>query len=246
MNSKAIIIFFAGLIVSGSGILSAQKVYVSPNGNDTYPGTIEKPVATLNGARDRVREYRKSNKAEGPIEVIALEGEYFLFQPLNLSVADGGGESSPLVFKAEEGKKVIFSGGTEISGFEKVTEKLWRAFIPQVAYYDSYFEQLYVNGRRAVRAKSPNNGFFRVKKVDETVLEKGEGRAPELAVQKIEIDSSDASVFSSFSREDYQDALIIFYHNWDNTRKRITGFSKQSSSFYYNGRGYETMESDQQ
>ena len=237
MNSKAIIIFFAGLIVSGSGILSAQKVYVSPNGNDTYPGTIEKPVATLNGARDRVREYRKSNKAEGPIEVIALEGEYFLFQPLNLSVADGGGESSPLVFKAEEGKKVIFSGGTEISGFEKVTEKLWRAFIPQVAYYDSYFEQLYVNGRRAVRAKSPNNGFFRVTKVDETVLEKGEGRAPELAVQKIEIDSSDASVFSSFSREDYQDALIIFYHNWDNTRKRITGFSKQSSSFYTTGEG---------
>ena len=164
MKNKALISFFAGLIVSFPGILSAQKVYVSPNGNDTNPGTIGKPVATLNGARDRVREYRNSNKVEGPIEVIALEGEYFIFQPLILSAADGGTESSPLVFKAEEGKKVIFSGGTEISGFEKVNEKLWRAFVPQVAYYDSYFEQLYVNGRRAVRAKSPNDGFLQGKK----------------------------------------------------------------------------------
>jgi hypothetical protein len=30
---------------------------------------------------------------------------------------------------------------------------------------------------------------------------------------------------------------MIFYHNWDNTRKRVTGFSSQSSSVYIAGEG---------
>ncbi len=237
MKSKNIICFIAGLIISCSGISSAQKLYVSPAGNDSDSGTRDKPLATLNGARDKLREFRKSNSADQPLEIIALEGEYFMFQPLILSSGDGGTKANPLVLKAEEGKKVVFSGGSEVSGFEKVNERLWRAFIPQVAYYNSYFEQLYVNGRRAVRAKSPNNGFFRVKNVVETILEKGEGRSPELAVQKIELDSSDTSGFTTFSKNDFQDALMIFYHNWDNTRKRVTGFSRASSSVYTTGEG---------
>jgi hypothetical protein len=216
---------------------SAQKFYLSPTGNDANPGTIDKPLATLNGARDKVREYRKSNQVNGPLEIIALEGEYFLLQPLSLSATDGGTKDSPLIFKSEEGKKVIFSGGSQITGFKKVNDKLWRAFVPQVAYYDSYFEQLYVNGKRAIRAKSPNDGFYRVRNVIETVLEKGEGRSPELAVQKVGLDSSDISGFALFSKQDFEDALIIFYHNWDNTRKRVTGFSSEGSSVYIAGEG---------
>jgi len=216
---------------------SAQKFYLSPTGNDANPGAIDKPLATLNGARDRLREYRKSNQVNGALEVIALEGEYFLLQPLSLSATDGGTKDSPLIFKAEEGKKVIFSGGSQITGFKKVNDKLWRAFVPQVAYYNSYFEQLYVNGKRAIRAKSPNDGFYRVRNVTETVLEKGEGRSQDLAVQKVGLDSSDISSFALFSKQDFEDALIIFYHNWDNTRKRVTGFSSEGSSVYIAGEG---------
>lgn len=225
------------LYLLASGMLSAQKIYLSPVGNDSNPGTIEKPLATLNGARDKAREFRKGSPADQTIEVIALEGEYFMFQPLNLAIEDGGRPEVPFIFKSETGKKVVFRGGVKLSGFEKVDAKLWKAFVPQVAYYNSYFEQLYVNGRRATRARTPNQGFYHVKKVTETVLEKGEGRSPELAVQKIELDSTEALNLQSFSEPDYRDALIIFYHNWDNTRKRVTGFNKQSSSVYTIGEG---------
>jgi len=237
MKQKHLFTLIFCLLASGFGIVSGQVVYLSPAGNDSNPGTREKPLATLNGARDKIREYRKSNMADQPHEIIALEGEYFMFQPLILAAIDGGTKANPLVLKAEEGKKVIFSGGSELARFEKVNEKLWRTFIPQVAYYDYYFEQLYVNGRRAVRAKTPNDGFFRVKNVTETILEKGEGRSPELAVQKIELDSTDTSGFEQFSEQDFQDALMIFYHNWDNTRKRVLGFSKQIPSVYTAGEG---------
>jgi hypothetical protein len=217
--------------------VSAQKFYLSPSGNDSGSGSIENPLATLTAARDRAKEYRLNNIVNQPVEIIAQEGEYFMLQPLSLSVDDSGTKDAPLIFKAEEGKKALFRGGIQVAGFERVNENLWRTFIPQVAYYNSYFEQLYVNGRRAVRAKSPNEGFYTVKKVTETVLEKGTGRAPELAVQKIDLDSIQAKTFQSFSKQDYQDALVIFYHNWDNTRKRVTGFSSQSSAFYTTGQG---------
>jgi len=219
------------------GLASAQKFFLSPTGSDANPGTIDRPLATLNGARDRIRNYRKSNNIDKPLEVIALEGEYFMFQPLNLTDGDGGTKDFPLVFKADEGKKVVFSGGTRVSGFEKVNDRLWKAFIPQVAYYNSYFEQLYVNGKRAVRAKSPNDGFFRVRNVTETQLEKGEGRSPEIAIQKIGLDSTDTASFDLFSKQDFEDALIVFYHNWDNTRKRVTGYSKENSSVFIAGEG---------
>ena len=215
----------------------SQKIYVSPAGTDTNPGTADKPLATLTAARDKARELRKTAKLNEPLEIIAAGGEYFMMQPLSLTTDDSGTTASPLVFKAEPGTKAVFRGGIQVSGFERVSEKLWRAFIPQVAYYDSYFEQLYVNGRRAVRARSPNIGFFRVGNVTETVLEKGEGRSPELAVQKVELDTLDKTGFDKFTKQDFQDALIIFYHNWDNTRKRVTGFSKESSSVYLTGEG---------
>jgi hypothetical protein len=160
-----------------------------------------------------------------------------MLQPLNLDAGDGGTPDSPLIFKTETGEKAIFRGGVQVTGWEKVNDKLWKAFVPQVAFYNSYFEQLYVNGKRAVRARTPNNGFYSIKKVTETVLEKGEGRSPELAVQNIGLDSTDAACFQSFSRQDYQDALIIFYHNWDNTRKRVTGYNKLTSSVYTIGEG---------
>ena len=142
-----------------------------------------------------------------------------------------------MIFKAEVRTKAVFRGGVQLTGFEKVNEKLWKVFVPQVAYYNSYFEQLYVNGNRATRARTPNEGFYFVKNVTETIIEKGEGRSPELAVQHIYLDSTEATCFQSFTKQDYQDALMIFYHNWDNTRKRVTGFSKKNSSVYTAGEG---------
>jgi hypothetical protein len=237
MNKQLLISILILIFFSGQNRAFAQKIYLSPAGNDTNPGTIEKPLSTLTAARNKARELRKSSPPDQPLEIIATEGEYFMFQPLSLTVADGGTTDSPLVFKSEPGKKAVFRGGVQLTGFEKLNDKLWRVFVPQVAYYNSYFEQLYVNSRRAIRARTPNNGFYSVKKVTETVLEKGKGRSPELAVQKIEVDSSDTEWFKSFSGQDYQDALIIFYHNWDNTRKRVTGFSIENSSVYTVGEG---------
>ncbi|HPT21921.1 MAG TPA: right-handed parallel beta-helix repeat-containing protein [Bacteroidales bacterium] len=231
------------MLVSGQNLSLAQKFYLSPEGNNNNPGTKEEPLADFQAALKKAGEYRKNNKVSQPVEIIALEGEYSMLRPLELKSDDGGTPDSPLIFKAEKGTKAVFRGGIKLEGFEKINDRLWRTFVPQVAYYNSYFEQLYVNGRRAVRARTPNNGFYVVKGVSETVLEKGEGRFPKLAVQKVMLDSVDAKCFNSFTSADYQDALVVFYHKWDNTRKRITGFDNDSSSIYTVGEGMKPWNS---
>lgn len=220
----------------------SQKIFLSPAGNDNNPGTMEKPLATLRKAADQAREIRKENGKQ-PVEVIALEGEYFMMQPLTLTASDAGTTDAPLVFRSEPGKKAVFRGGITITGFEKVNDNLWKAFIPNVAYYDSYFEQLYINGKRAVRARTPNEGVFFIKNVTETIIEKGNGRSPEIAVQKIGIDSADAACFRTFSDQDFKDALVTFYHKWDNTRKHIAGYDRKASSIYLAGSGMKPWNS---
>jgi hypothetical protein len=218
------------------GLLLSQKIYLSPSGNDNNQGTQDQPLASLPAARDKARMIRNKDSREA-VEIIALAGEYLMMRPLELDLRDAGTDASPLVFRSEDGKKAVFRAGVRIEGFEKVNDNLWRAFVPQVAYYDSYFEQLYVNGRRAVRARSPNQGFFQVKGVEETIAEKGPGRMPQVAVQKILVDTASLIGTGSFSDQDYEDALVIFYHNWDNTRKRILSFSKSQPAFFIAGEG---------
>lgn len=217
--------------------LTAQQIYLAPDGKDDNPGTRNQPMATLSAARDKVRQYRKYFDVNKPVEIIALEGEYFMKQPLILTANDNGTPSSPLIIRSETGRKAVFRGGVEVSGFEQVGDNLWRAFIPNVAYYNNYFEQLYVNGKRAVRARTPDQGFYYVKGVSETIVDKGKGRSPEVAVQKILLDSTEAAFFETFSEQDFRDGLVTFYHNWDNTRKRIMYFNKEESAIFTAGEG---------
>ena len=234
-RSLEVISVLAGLMCM-TVIVSGQKVYLSPSGNDSNPGTADKPVATLSAARDLSRSLRKKNPDQ-PVEIIALKGEYLMLQPFQLTSDDSGTETSPLIIRSEDGARALFRGGIRVTGWEKAGPNLWKAFIPQVAFYDSYFEQLYVNGRRAIRARTPNEGFSQVRNLTETVIYKGTGRSPELAVQKVSLDSREAADIASFSQNDYRDALVIFYHNWDNTRKRIAGYSKEDSTVFISGEG---------
>ena len=225
------------LLSSLTAVIPAQKIYISPSGKDSNDGSFEKPLASLPAAIEMTRVLKKPGIAEQKTEIIAMKGDYFMSSPLILTSADSREANTPLIIKSESGQQARFLGGVPLAGFEKVNDNLWRTFIPQVAWNNSYFEQLYVNGKRAVRARTPNKGFYYVKSAGEAVIEKGDGSFPLLAVQKIGLDSVDSKCFSSFSKDDYQDALIIFYHNWDNTRKRVTGFDPNSFSVFTTGEG---------
>lgn len=245
LNRKIIavllIIFFFS--IENETQAAVTKIYVSTSGNDTNSGTKELPLASLNGAVSRLRTMRKVQTFTDQVEVIIGNGEYYLTEPVVLNSDDSGSDKSPVIFKAEEGAHPVFYGGKKIQGFEKLSEKLWRVKIPEVAEYNWYFEQLYVNGKRAVRAKSPNSGLYSLKDVSETVMQKGEGKFAELAAQRLTLFPNGAAKVASFTKEDFRDAVITFYHNWDNTRKQIIGFDQASSAAFTVGQGMKPWNS---
>ncbi len=223
--------------------LSGKNLYVSVNGNDNSPGTKDQPVASLYGARDLIRQWRETNNLNEEIQVIISGGTYYMAEPLVLTDIDSGSDNSPVVFVAAKGEEPVFVGGIQIGNWEKVSDKLWKAKVPEVSRYGLYFEQLYINGQRAVQAKSPNTGFYFLKEVNETVIDKGTGRTAAMAVQQLKLFPQAVSDFSSFTKNDFNDALLTLYHKWDNTRKRVSSFSADSSAVFIVGAGMKPWNS---
>lgn len=90
--------------------------YVAVDGNDKNPGTKEKPLATLEGARDAVRKMKDT--AKGEIVVAFMAGEYEAPVSVVLDEADGGTESAPVTYRAYGDGDVIFNDGVTIKANE--------------------------------------------------------------------------------------------------------------------------------
>jgi len=235
MNSLRL--YLIGLITICCLNLSAKEIYVSASGNDQNPGTKAQPMSSLIGARDLIRHLRKVENLKEEVRIIVANGTYLMKEPLILTEEDAGSDNAPVIFIAEVGANPVFVGGIQISNWEKVTDKLWKAKVPDVSSNGLYFEQLYVNGQFAVRAKSPNQGFYFLKDVHETIIDKGTKRYAEKATQKLKIFPKAATDFSRLSKTDFDDAVLTLYHKWDNTRKKISGFEADSSVLITTGEG---------
>jgi hypothetical protein len=156
-----------GLIASVQAALSAAdtiEVHVAPTGDDAADGSRAKPVASLIGARDAVRRLRAAGNT-GPVRVVAADGTYRLAEPLVLMPEDGGTAEAPVRYEAAPGARPVFSGGRVITGFRPAEDGLWVAEIPEVAAGQWYFEQLWVDGRRAQRAKAPTINWAEIAKL---------------------------------------------------------------------------------
>jgi hypothetical protein len=121
-----------------------NHVHVSPTGDDSGPGTPERPFATLERARDHVRTLT------GDATVHLRAGVHTLTAPLLLTGEDSGRDGRRIVYQAHGygtpgREEATVSGGREISGWRE-RDGLWLADVG-----DLHTRQLYVDGRRAGR-----------------------------------------------------------------------------------------------
>lgn len=127
------------------------------------------PFKTLEQAQRAVRGVNKSMKED--INVYLHEGTYQLTSTLRLSNADGGTNGHYVRYMAAPGETPLVTGGIPVNGWElfDAEKNIWCA--KDVV---GRFRQLYVNGKKAIRARHPNvkpNGdhyFNRLAKVDTT------------------------------------------------------------------------------
>lgn len=135
--------------------LPAATFTVAPTGQDSNAGTVEKPLATLQAARDAAR------KAEGgPHRIVVMPGDYFLSDPLVLDWQDNG----LTIEKGEGGPATIYSGSV-VTGWQPDGANLWAADLAEVKAGTWDFRALVVNGRLAERARFPESGTLTHKSV---------------------------------------------------------------------------------
>jgi parallel beta-helix repeat protein len=103
------------------------------------------------------RQHEQSGKT---VTILLRRGIYFLDEPLVLRPEDSG-----IVLAAYRRQRPVLSGGRRITDWKKVTvngKHLWAAEIPEVREGKWFFRELWVNGRRATRARDPNQGYFHI------------------------------------------------------------------------------------
>lgn len=132
----------------GSGT-DAFVVHAAPDGRGAAC-TAEAPCG-LTAARDAAREHT----ADGDVTVLLGGGSYRLTGPLKLTARDGGRAGHRVTWRAAPGERPVLDGGVRVTGWERSGKRargreVWQARVPEKLAA----RQIYVDGKRAVRARS--------------------------------------------------------------------------------------------
>ena len=161
-------------------------IYVAPSGNDSNPGTMAQPLRTVGKAQSLVRAMTAG--MTGDLTVYLRGGTYPQASTLTFSNADSGRNGFYVKYLAYPGEQPLITGGQPVTGW---TLSSAGSKIYTVNGITTPFRQLYVNGVKAIRARSPNLGsngalaFNRLTGADNTA-------------QNIQVASSEVSSWNNF------------------------------------------------
>jgi len=179
-----------------------QKVvfYVSTSGNDQWSGKLSKPnqaksdgpFATLERARDAIRNLKQNKELNDSVIVYIKGGDYYLKKTFTLESIDSGTPNAPITYKAFPGDNVELIGGVKIAGFKRVTNTVILNQLPSVSrnnikmtnlkqlgitnYGDLNARgfgmpqqlspiELFYNNQRMPLARWPNEGWTKIKAI---------------------------------------------------------------------------------
>jgi len=206
MNKPAILVTAVALALACRAAAAATFT-VAAQGKDTNPGTEDQPFATLQRARDAIRQ----RKAAGPLPAggITVElrgGTYELSQPLELTAQDSGAEGAPIEYRARKGETARLVGGRVVTGWKPVSDppllkrlhesargQVWQAELKTLGITDleginhagTYQSdpglEVFFQDKPMTLARYPNSGYMHIAGVVDAngVVKKGQVTAPE-------------------------------------------------------------------
>ncbi|MCX7006908.1 MAG: right-handed parallel beta-helix repeat-containing protein [Kiritimatiellaeota bacterium] len=218
------------MVMALFGVRENGDIFVAPSGNDAASGRHGGPVASLAAARDAARKLPK------PVRIVIADGRYEISAPLEL-----GPEDSGVSFEAGPGAHPVISGGKVITGWKPVANGLWQAQVSEVAAGKWYFEQLTVNGQRAVRARTPNEFWFYTRSVREESLDAvkktGPKARPAKARQTVGMYPADFTTVAKLTPAELEDVNMVVLHKWDNTRRFLSAVDAEEQALVTTGGG---------
>ena len=115
---------------------------------------------------------------------------------------------------------MIISGGRQVTGWKRAGGKLWTAAVADVKAGKWHFRQLFVNGRRATRARTPNAGETgSYTHLTEATLSK------DLKTYRLRLPSEHVAAWKNIG-----DVEILIHGNWAINRKRLASADAKSGT----------------
>jgi Right handed beta helix region len=203
-----------------SGIARATiTLRVSPKG----------PLKSLTQARDAIRIIKSKVPLKEPVVVVIDGGTYWIKKPVVFNAVDSGGGNAFISYVAAPGVRPIFNGGRLITGWTKCANGLWKAQAGKKT-----FEQLWVNGTRAVRAREPNDFYYyaadRAKIIEGAPLKPSEIRRSAFIARK-----EDVAELRKLDKKQLNDVVVTVYHAWEVSRHRILSIGSDGTLYLSNG-----------
>ena len=159
----------------------------------------------------------KGDKSAWTVRV--MPGHYVLKRTLVFTPADSGTPEAPVTWIGEG--DAVLAGGEILTGWKDGGSGVWSAPLPRTPDGPpAHFEQLWVDGRRADRARLPNTGHFRVPKSSCTADPSVKGRFVERAV----ITNAEISVLGRLAKDELAEAQMCVVHEWSFARRILRGF----------------------
>ena len=94
---------------TSAAAVGENKIYVSLSGSDSADGTITKPFATINAAKE------KAKKLSGSVTVYFREGTYTIDNTVKFDKSD----KSNVTYKAYNNERVTLTSGKPYTGFQE-------------------------------------------------------------------------------------------------------------------------------
>ena len=131
------------------------QFYVALTGDDANPGTKDSPFLTIHRAQSALRN--AMNRTSRPMRVFLRGGTYYLNEPIVFTPEDSGERDRRITYSPFPGERVTISGGRKIEGeWDSYRDGIMVCSLPEAATGELDFTQLFVNGKRQIRARYPN------------------------------------------------------------------------------------------
>jgi hypothetical protein len=238
-RSTMLAVAVVALLVAAAPVAADECVlHVAPDGRDTWTGRharptadgADGPLASLVAARDAIRAARGATDWQPRgVRVVVASGTYRITAPLVLEPRDSGTAEAPIVYEAAPGGPVVISGGRRIEGWRVADDGSWVVHLPDAAADGWRFEQLFVGGRRAVRARSPNRFWSHAVQAWE------EKNADGATTRWLRVDAADAAPLAALSADELGEVLLTVYHKWDVTQRRVERLDAEGDAIVTTG-----------
>lgn len=233
MNRTLYIICCLLGMVSVSAV-GQQTIFVSPEGDDRNSGSAGESVRSF----DKAMMLAKDKLVHGPVEILLSEGEYQLSRPVEIDSTWQLSKNNSLVVRGAGIGKTVVSGGLRLPPFEAVNDSLWIVDLAGTPYAIAGIGHLFVNGQRAVLARTPDAGsMFRKYEATEFAIDSVPVRGAVrdgLFVQRVKLPASAYDAMRAIDGRS-ENVRVSFLHAWDMTRRQVETFSPADSAIFVIG-----------